>query len=269
MDDKDLKRLQKMQLDNLMNIYRFCKEHNIKFYLGEGTLLGAIRHNGFIPWDDDIDILMIKEDYERFLELAPNNLGSNYKVQHSTLIDNYWSPFIKIRYIGETNFKQQHIDHLTDDNGPCVDVFPLYYVEDKTNFKVKYSSLKIRILRRTLSLKLGLNRKISVRNIIMRLFGYFISVNTIHRLLINTFNQNNKGDYLANFGSYYKISTQVFPKEYYGEGRLIRFEDQKLPIPIKAEEILTSIYGDYMELPPEDKRIIKHHYDVDFTNNSH
>lgn len=263
MDKKSLKKLQELQLENLLNLYEFCKKNDINFYLGEGTLLGAIRHHGFIPWDDDIDILMTKEDYDRFLELAPYNLDKNYKVQHSTLLKDYWSPFIKVRYIGNTPFKQQHISHLTDENGPCIDIFPLYYVKDKTNLTVKYRSLKIRILRRTLSIKLGLNRKRNIRNIILKIFGSFVNTNTIHKLLIKTFNLNNKGDYLANFGSYYKITNQVFPKDFYGEGRLVKFENFDLPVPVKAEEILSSIYGDYMQLPPEDKRVIKHHYNVD------
>jgi|BioPla2DNA2_1021312.scaffolds.fasta_scaffold56926_2 lipopolysaccharide cholinephosphotransferase len=255
--------LQQIELNILLDIDQFCKKHNITYYLGEGTLLGAIRHQGFIPWDDDIDILMKREDYEKFLKLAPSKMDADYEIQHSTTIKNYWSPFIKVRYLGKSLYKQQHIKHLTNHNGPCVDIFPLDYVPKQYSRAQYYQSLKIKFLRRTLSLKLGLTKKRSIKNSIMKFIGSFLCVKYIHNKLDKTFKKYKTGKYIANLGSYYSIKKQTFPSDYYDLPRYVSFEGNSLPIPNKAETILSSIYGDYMQLPPEEKRVIKHHYNID------
>ena len=81
---EEIHALQDIELEILLDVDRFCRENGITYFLGEGTLLGAIRHHGFIPWDDDVDVIMKRADYERFLQLAPEGLGKQYEVQHPT-----------------------------------------------------------------------------------------------------------------------------------------------------------------------------------------
>ena len=76
-----LRRLQLIELDILKEVDRICKKHHITYYMAEGSLLGTIRHHGFIPWDDDLDIMMLRKDYDKFLELAPHEIGKEYEIQ--------------------------------------------------------------------------------------------------------------------------------------------------------------------------------------------
>lgn len=258
-----LKKLQQTELTILKEIDRICKKHEIRYYLGEGTLLGAIRHKGFIPWDDDIDILMLRSDYEKFLSIAPSEISKDFEIQHSSLIKNYWSPFIKVRYLKESFFRQKHIEHLTNNNGPLIDIFPLDNVPKKDSLKQKIQALTIKFNRGMLSYKLKTRHPKKWKGYIVKFCSYFVSVNRIHRVLNKTFikyNSNNN-KYIVNLASYYSYKKQTVPKSWYGKPRIVKFENLEMPVPKEAEKLLTSIYGNYKELPPIEKRVIKHHFD--------
>jgi len=257
-----LRKLQLTVLDILKEVDKICKQNNITYYLGEGSLLGAIRHKGFIPWDDDLDILMPRKDYERFLQLAPKVISKDYEIQHSTRIKNYWSPFIKVRFLGESEFKQQHIAHLTDHNGPLLDIFPLDNVPERFSSKQRKQAMIFKFFRGMLSYKLRIRHPKKIKGYIVKFCSYFVSVNKIHKVLDKTFKKYNSdtNNFILNLGSYYSAKKQTVPKEWYGTPRIVPFESMQVPVPKESEKLLTSIYGDYMQLPPEEKRVIKHHF---------
>ncbi len=258
-----LKELQKIELQILKEIDKICKDNNICYYLGEGSLLGAIRHQGFIPWDDDIDLIMERNDYERFLKIAPKVISKDYEIQHSTLIHNYWSPFIKVRYLGKCSFKQTHISHLTDHNGPLIDIFPVDNVPKENSIKQFIQAYKIKFYRGMLSYKLKLRHPKKIKGFIIKFCSNFISVKRIHKNLDKTFKKynNDNNSFMVNLASYYNYKKQTVPKKWYGKPRMVKFEEFIIPVPKEAEKLLASIYGDYMTLPPEEKRVIKHHFD--------
>ena len=262
MNKKELRKLQLIELNIIEEVERICKKNNITFYLGEGTLLGAIRHNGFIPWDDDLDILMLRDDYEKFLKIAPKEIDSKFEVQHSTLIHNYWSPFIKIRLLDTSFFTQSHISHITDHNGPLLDIFPIDNVPKQDSLKQKMQAYKIKYYRGIITHGLKLREPKTNIEKIIRILSSFYNIEKVHKKLDKTFkiynNKNNK--FTVNLASYYNYKKQTFPKEYYGKPRLIKFESKLRPVPKEAEKILTTIYGDYMILPPEEKRYGKHNF---------
>jgi len=97
MEKNVLKKLQLTGFDILKEIDRICQKHNIKYFLMYGTLLGAVRHSGFIPWDDDVDIGMIQEDYIKFIEIAPFELGEKYQLDCDKTNKKYYLPFVKVR----------------------------------------------------------------------------------------------------------------------------------------------------------------------------
>ena len=140
--NKELRKLQLIELGILKEVDRICKKYHITYYMAEGSLLGAMRHNGFIPWDDDLDIAMLRKDYERFLQVAPKEISKDYEIQHSTTIAKYWSPFIKVRYLDNREFAQTHIAHLTDHNGPLLDIFPIDNVPRMDSFRQKIQAKK-------------------------------------------------------------------------------------------------------------------------------
>lgn len=263
-DDRNkLRKLQLIELDILKEVDRICKKYHITYYMAEGSLLGAIRHNGFIPWDDDLDIMMLRKDYEHFLEVALLEINKNYEIQHSSTVKNYWSPFIKVRYLDNSEFSQAHIRHLTNHNGPLLDIFPVDNVSKKDSFGQHLQAIKIKLYRGMLGLKLY-NKPRNIKSWIVYFLAKFYTVKSIHEKIDKTFKKYNDktNKYLVNLASYYSYKKQTFPIKYYGKPRYVKFEDMLVPVPKEAKKILAKIYGDdYMKIPPLEKRITKHHFD--------
>lgn len=262
---REIHELQEIELGILLDVDRFCRENGITYFLGEGTLLGAIRHHGFIPWDDDVDIIMKRADYERFLAMAPNGLGTQYQVQHARTVENYWSPFIKVRLTegaAASSYRQSHIAHLTDHNGPYIDVFPMEYVPKQKSIGQTIQSLHIRFLRGILSLKLHLHAPNGAKQRFMNVLSHFYTVPQIHKALHKSFTKYGPEPraYIATLASYHPLSGQTVPAEVYDAPVDVAFEGHMLPVPKGYDTLLTTVYGDYMTPPPEDQRVIKHHF---------
>ena len=123
MDEDVLHGLQRVELEILLEIDRVCREHGIKYFLDSGTMLGAARHGGFIPWDDDIDISMLRDDYDRFLEVAQDSLGEKYFVQTRKTDPKATNSFAKVRKNGTTCIEYSaKLDG--SHTGIWVDIFP-------------------------------------------------------------------------------------------------------------------------------------------------
>ena len=128
-DPAVLRRLQLTILEILKDIDSICKENNIEYYIAYGTALGAVRHGGFIPWDDDIDICMTREAYDRFLEVMPNAMPEKYDLLDIKNTNKYSMCFAKVSKKG-TKFKEKVGTAEGYEQGIFVDVFPLDYAPD-------------------------------------------------------------------------------------------------------------------------------------------
>ena len=124
--------LQEEGLKILSEFHRICEAHNLLYILDYGTLLGAVRHKGFIPWDDDIDVSMPRKDYEKFLEVCEYSLKESFLLQTNKTDPNYFYPYAKLR-ISDDRLKENLVSHFDMIHGPWIDIFPFdYRFDDKT-----------------------------------------------------------------------------------------------------------------------------------------
>lgn len=267
---EEMKKLHSYILEILIDVDKFCRDNHITYYLGEGTLLGAVRHKGFIYWDDDADILMPREDYEKFLSVAPGALGDKYTVDSFQTNPRHWSIPSMVQMKRETRFKKPLFGSVALNNGPNVDIFPLDYVPTDYSKRLYIRSSVIRALKRALWIKSGIHSIKNYKTLKRRVLYYFpcklISVfgsaaslkKKIQYLLLKTNNKSN--GFLANFASLYSIKREVYPKEWYGLPIEIEFEGSRFFAPCEPDKVLKKLYGDYRQLPPFEKRRSKHHF---------
>ncbi|MBY3790484.1 LicD family protein [Photobacterium carnosum] len=259
MKNNNLRNAQYLMLDILIEIDRICKKNNIPYWLDAGTLLGAVRHKGFIPWDDDIDICMLRADYFRFLDVCKYDLNSEYFCQTSDTDIEYPKRTIpcKIRksksYISEAEDVFYGTDKLDFHKGLYVDVFPMDYYGKSSFFRKKQRVFSVIYYLKTASI--FINHKNLLRKILSKLFYYipWSIIENIKNKLINKYNRVN--DEIIGYGieipncNYFHKKNNIFPLS------TVLFEGFEFSAPKNTHEYLTILYGEnYMELPPVDKR---------------
>lgn len=259
MNQQMLQKVKELELEILKYIDRLCKENGLNYYLIGGTLLGAIRHKGFIPWDDDIDIVMFRSDYNKFIEIAKKNNQSRYFVQNYATDPNYTRYITKVR-LNETRFVEKLVADLEMHHGIFVDIFPLDKIQtDKhsiIDLRVKMAAKIIRIQNIKAGLVSGSSNGKTVRNKIINTLVSKVPSKVFSILLDAIYGCSNhkNTNFVTNFSSQYGWRRQTFPIETYGNGVPIEFEGEQFIAPSNWERILESLYGDYMKLPPVGKR---------------
>lgn len=277
MDNNTLRKVQLIQLQISKEIKRICDKHNIEYFLDSGTLLGAVRHKGFIPWDDDMDIGMTRDNYERFIEVAKTELGEQYYLQTWETDKNYPMPFAKIRLNG-TKYVENVFEKAQMHQGIYVDVFPY---DNWPNSKRKQKKLwrKRLYVQSMIMMKCHYMKFKSdaawkyFLKAIMFTFIKLLSLFHSKQSLIRKYNKmTSKFSELENSEIYeqtvnFKFRYWVIPKTCIEEFVDMDFEDDVFKCPKNYEEYLTTLYGDYMQLPPEEKRAKGHNIiEVDFGN---
>ena len=257
--DGRLDAIQKIQLAYLLEVDRICRKHDIKYFLGGGTLLGAIRHKGFIPWDDDSDIMMLREDYEKFCQIAVSELPANMSFQSNKTDRNCFYEFAKLR-IDDTAFATVFAkEHKSMHNGIAFDIF----CHDKTansRFGQKLH-MAMTIFTRALVFNKWNHRKTendsrmqtAFTNFCVRLFPLRFSCRLMNHT-ISFFKRKKNAKYLYD-GMGRNVYNGVFPIELLDEVIYVDFEGYPLPVPKRYDEYLKFLYGDYMELAPLSTRL--------------
>ena len=249
----DLKALHDVMLNMLVDIDEVCRKHGLCYYLAYGTLLGAVRHHGFIPWDDDADIMMPRKDYEKFLRIAPDELGSQYFVQYYKTEPYYRHPFAKIRRNGTACIIQDH-RHIRMHQGIFVDVFPLENApSSKLMRKIMWgmACLTDRLCALTIANLPHKYRWLAPIKWFFALFfkpSFFACLGTF---LVRSIQPQHSDLLLCVMGN---VMMEELPCSWLGEGRDAVFAGHVLRIPLDAESYLHKNYGDFMCFPPVERR---------------
>lgn len=261
MREIDISELRERQLDILAEVDRFCKENEITYYLFAGTLLGAIRHQGYIPWDDDIDIMIPRPDYDRFCRLFTSNTLNLPLTVHSLATSaTYALPFAKV---SDTSTVLHVESDIVRDIGIYVDVFPLDGWSTHPLIRRVQASL-VRLLSNAMLVKhLQRNRKRPRRNDLLLGFLKALLVPVSARRVglalssVSKFGTFERSKYAGVIVWAYHESV---PKAFYGKGVEVTFEDRTYPAPENIDGVLRILYGNYLKLPPESRRVTNHHF---------
>ena len=266
----DIKIIQDKILSILKEFISICEENNLTYYALGGTLLGAVRHKGFIPWDDDIDIGMPREDYEKFKKVAPDFLPNNYKFLSEDTA-NYKKAFSVIRDDSTKIIMNYSKEELVE--SLWIDIFPL---DGMPAAPFKRKRHEYRYLYRRMMVQLSqfnslVNQKKENRPLVEKVIIAFANIVKIEKILsfdwaqkkyIKTIKRYSfDEEFSGNYTGAYKLR-EIVPSDYFGTPVLLKFEGIALSCPCRYKEYLTVIYGEnYMQLPPEEKRV-QHHYKI-------
>lgn len=251
-------------LELLLEFDNFCRKNNIKYFLCGGTLIGAIRHNGFIPWDDDIDICLLRDDYEKLIKIY-KPINPNCTLLSLETDKKYNYPFAKL--IDNRTILVEKCPG-TVEMGVYIDVFPFDNCPGKTKeegckFLDKFKW--IRWLRDFKVIVFTRERKI-YKNIIL-LFGKIITMFISRRKISEKISKKAKkymkinGKYVCGIVNNTYGYGEVLDRELFKEAINVRFENLTVCVPVGYDTILSSMYGEYMKFPPEEKR--KSHHDFE------
>ncbi len=253
--------LQKEVLDLLSKFDAYCQKHGLQYFLAEGSLLGAVRHKGFIPWDDDIDIMMPRDDYEKLIRCWGTNTIDQMKLLHHSTYKRYYLPFAKVITVGPTNF--QSLMRIADEEllGPGIDIFPLDPCKNLLSREQIYLCRKMRKYRNAVLTKVGYIKRLPAKARYFWLSRIFSERQLLRKIdqLMQKYKEEDT-EYIANFASSYPIHRECFKRSWFSQTLRVPFENIMVNIPSGYAEILATIYGDYMTLPPVEKRVNRHSY---------
>lgn len=251
-DNSLLRRHQLRMLEMLKYIDAVCNKHDIKYWLCAGTLIGAVRHGGFIPWDDDVDIEMLREDYEKFVKVMATEPQTDYVLQTHETDKGYFFPFAKLRdlhsYVKENNTSDLYLKY----RGIYVDIL---IIDPSSSYILNRlgSILFGRLLYRP-NAKLG-----KIRNLY-----YAITYPIVCKFFFSCIRwiskYNSNGRYRIALGTHFfkpRFYCDLFPL------KKLSFENVLLPVPHNYDEYLRKIYGEYMQLP-DINTLPKHFVKIEF-----
>ena len=263
MRELSLDEFKEHELNILVDVAEFCDNHGLRYFIAYGTLIGAVRHKGFIPWDDDIDIQMPRPDYERFLKLY-NVEGKNNNIYKS--INPYDKDskhtFCKVVDLSTVKIEQGISYRTGEELGIDIDIFPLdgqpdddneflAYYNKKYNQYKKFSYVVNDYKERSWKGKIAF----IVPYVINRIVGKRKILDRIKRYNVYEYDHSN---YVGSTSCLFNSKNNRFKKEWFDNSVQLDFEGYKLKAPCGYHEILTQMYGDYMKLPPKDQQVTHH-----------
>ena len=253
--------MQEKLVDMLKWYHEFCKQHGLRYYAVGGTCLGAVRHHGFIPWDDDIDVGMPREDYNRFFDLMQTEKDGRYCLETPFENKDFVYPYGKL-YDTATTLTEN--TRFKTKRGLYIDVFPL---DGAGNSMEESRALFKRVddkrnLLCTQVCALSKHRKF-YKNAAIVLLRYMPGLSwkqTMKKVIeYSSARSFYKDEYVANYAGAWHFK-EITKRAYFGEPKEMDFEHIKIYCPENTDAYLRGLYGDYMQLPPKEKQVSHHDY---------
>lgn len=260
MTQEELRKIGAIQLELMDEVHRLCIENNIRYYMAYGTLLGAVRHKGFIPWDLDIDVVMPRKDYERFKQVCQKQLDDRYSYVDRESFRSYGRPHALIAHKETRLFcKYDRVNPKLMELGVYIDIFPLDNAPEEEKERKQHAK------------KLNRIRKLKDKRLMYcysfkkwrRFLHYAIAATLIWIPVpwLNRYQQKQMQKYnrsetnvVCSMAGGYAYEKECMPVEIFSDPVLLEFEGRLFYAPRKYTQYLTRLYGDYMQLPPEEKR---------------
>ena len=259
-----LEEVHQVSLDILKDIHEFCVENNIKYSLSGGSLLGAIRHNGFIPWDDDIDIQMPRPEYEMFIHSYKSKNGYSVFSRELDGCDD-----VNIAFARVCDTKRTYVDMgigpwKRKRTGVWIDVFPIDGAPSDEKLARKkidkmyfyWKLIGISKGRNPISYTSAKTLRLKIRLVFKKMFSFFIPRDIVAKYIeMSQEYSYDQSSYIANFSTMHYKYREWQPKESMANYMLHKFEDSEFYIMARYDISLKSLYGDYMKLPPKEMQI--------------
>lgn len=257
-DKETLKHLQEVQMMIFKDFIKICEDNNLTYFIYGGSLLGAIRHGGFIPWDDDVDVIMFREDFDKLNEVMERNLDEKYEFYNVLNEETYFYTFARLTLKG-TLFAEWWADQVDYTPNIFIDIFILDNIPNnniKRFFHMKSSFILNQL---TMYSYIKFDNFSKLKKIIQQTAYYLlklipISPQHIKEKCVNTFEKykNEDCNQVCDFPAVCQMP--IYDKKDWLPVEKIIFEDIEVNIPNNPDKILTTIYGNYMELPPKESR---------------
>lgn len=265
-DEITLKKIHAVLMIIAKEIKRICEKHNIHYFMLAGTQLGSVRHKGFIPWDDDMDLGMLREDYDKFLEICKTELDQEHFYVQNLDSESGFGKFYTRILLKNTYLTYDYIENVTGERGFFVDIFP-YDNTPKSKILQKKQCMIMSFALRLIKEKSGYAHKCTtLGGKLQLLFTNFFSLEFLINLYTREMKRyNNKPTKLinsANSGNgYFK---EILKKEWVLNTKPMEFEDITMPGIENYDEYLKYLYGDYMTIPPLEDRVTHEFKEIDF-----
>lgn len=253
--------LKAIELNILKEIHNFCEQNGLRYFICGGTLLGAVRHGGFIPWDDDIDLCMPRKDYEKFITRFNNH--KNYRVLNFPKAEGYYQPYAKV--CDARTLIEEKTAKNTPNCGVFVDIFPLDGLSDDRAKAKRILNSNSTLIKLNTLLALRQPRIVDLKQHWKRVFYFPARLLFSQEQLVKRLDKQSqeypfdRSKYVGVAFGYYG-EREIMSSQFFSSVSSVKFEDTEVYAPGDFDGYLSTLYGDYMKLPPEEKRVSHHSF---------
>lgn len=266
MEQEVLDKLHRKMFEIYQEVSRICDQHGLTYFVVGGTLLGAAVHKGYIPWDDDFDIAMPRDDYDKFVGTYAKELSSKYFLHHTTTDENYWLPFAKVR-INNTVFLEERRKNVKSHAGIYMDIFPFDYAQKTNTLTQKIKWRKMTYINNYIYHKVTGNGKKSVLNTVLNPIFSMFSIRSLSLYRDRIMRSFDKGErkYFVDLAGGRRLDNSFFPMDRIIPLQEMGFGNDAVKVPSDPNYYLLQLYTEkYKVIPPKEQQITHNPVKIEF-----